>query len=165
MCRKPSLQTAERPLFQQNLIQFCKDGIKHFTGLPHSHKTTGLVDRTIQTLKNYIKASEGAAKSLTEGLRLVLRPMRISINPKNSRSRYTSVATRDKNSTIYSATPVKLLIGENQKLFWSNSPLANPMDSYMTSDKKTAAAVKRTKSLEIPLSAGSRASNLCYVKS
>ena len=47
-------------------------GIKHKTGLPNLHTATGLVERTIQTLKNYIKANKEDGKSLTQSLQLAL---------------------------------------------------------------------------------------------
>ena len=65
----------------ENSKKFCgKHGIEHITGLPNLHTATRLVERTIQTLKNYINANKQDGKSLTESLQLALRTIRTSIS-------------------------------------------------------------------------------------
>ena len=53
----------------ENFERSCgKHGIKHITGLPNLHTATGLVERTIHSLKNYIKANKEEGKNLIESV-------------------------------------------------------------------------------------------------
>ena len=60
---------------------FCEQyNIQHITGLPYMHTATGLVERTIQSLKNLILTNLEHGIGLTESINRALHVMRFTIH-------------------------------------------------------------------------------------
>ena len=60
---------------------FCEQyNIEHITGLPYMHTATGLVERTIQSLKNLILTNLEDGIGLTESINRALHVMRFTIH-------------------------------------------------------------------------------------
>ena len=160
----------------ENFKEYCKKkGIKHILGLPNLHTATGLVERTIQTLKNYIKANREDGKNLTESLQLALRTIRTTIHTRTGKSPFELHFGREPRKEIHN------ILGNTKKAidwlkgnFFSANPdtayaysaydqAGEPVDHLVISKKKGAAA-KRNKSPESPLSPVSRLPYYCYEK-
>ena len=161
----------------ENFKKFCeKLGIKHITGLPNLHTATGLVERTVQRLKNFIRANKEEGKNLIESLQLALRAIRTSIHTKLGKSPFELHFGREPRKEIHNILGnAKHAVDWLKSKFVSANPdtlyayaaydqSGEPVDSIILSKKKTASAVRRAKSPESPLSPVSRTPYICYEK-
>ena len=77
---------------------FCEQyNIEKITGLPYMHTATGLVERTIQSLKNLILANLEDDIGLTESLNRALYVMRFTVHTGKEKhhSNYTTVENQE----------------------------------------------------------------------
>ena len=70
-------------------------------GLPNLHTATGMVERTKQTLKNFVRTNREDGKSVTDSLQLALRSMRMSIHTRIGKSPFELHFGREPRKQIH----------------------------------------------------------------
>ena len=156
---------------------YCKSkGIKFIPGLPNLHTATGMVERTIQTLKNYIRTNREDGKSITDSVQLALRSMRMTIHTRLGKTPFELHFGREPRKEIHN-----LLGSTKESIHWlkSMNVSANPntlyayavynnngepTDHLTISKKKITATTRRTKSPVSPLTPVSKLPYFCYEK-
>ena len=135
-----------------------------------------MVERTIQTLKNFIRVNKEDGKSTTDSLQLALRTMRTTVHTRIGKSPFELHFGREPRKEIHN-----LLGSTKETIDWlkGNNVSANektvyayafyneagePSDHIVLSRKKSSATVRRSKSPMSPLTPVSKLPYFCYEK-
>ena len=156
---------------------FCKNkGIKFIPGLPNLHTATGMVERTIQTLKNFVRTNREDGKSVTDSLQLALRAMRMSIHTRIGKSPFELHFGREPRKEIHNLLGntkesinwlKNMNVSANQNTLYAYAvynAAGEPSDHLVLSKRKNTATVKRSKSPVSPLTPVRKFPYFCYEK-
>ena len=119
----------------REFIEFCKQyNIQRITGLPYIHTATGLVERTIQSLKNLIRTNLEDGIGLVESINRALFVMRFTIHTGKGKTPFELHHGRKPRTRIINLTNKQTSLLSDWKTLCN---LENPeiLPVYITRDK------------------------------